>query len=87
MKCLQCGYTPEEANDDVTFHELNDSSYWCSACRSLMEGWKETDDFMVLINDKLPSERQDEIKSRVRECFSELAHKDHKEVNAEAGEA
>ena len=55
-QCVQCGHTQEEADSEVTFHELDDGAHWCSACRSVMDGWKEEHEFLVLFNDRCDDE-------------------------------
>jgi len=84
VRCVQCEHTREEADDGVVFHELNDGDYWCSACRSLMDGWKQEDAFKILVNDSLSDEHIEELRQRANDAFDNL--RDDGRINADAGE-
>jgi len=63
MDCIQCEHTPEEADDDVAFQELPDGEHWCTACRSIVDGWKQREQnaFIVMVNEELPDEKKKEL--------------------------
>ena len=82
--CLQCEQAQANAADSVTFERLKDGSYWCSACRSLMEGWKEDNELLVLLNHSLSDDRKAALTERVESVFEDIDNAGT--TNAEAGE-
>lgn len=66
MSCVQCGHSEEEADGDVEFYDILGGK-WCSRCRSLMDGWKEDNEVLVLLNDDLSDERKAELREEIKE--------------------